>query len=449
MTTGLDSVRSKSSELMPGLIDDLKSMVGHASVAFPGFPSEPVDAMRAAVVDLLRRSGVEDVRELDLGAGHPSVFGTVPGPKDAPTVLLYAHYDVQPAPKEQGWDTEPFVATVGDDGRIYGRGAADDKSGIIIHAGALQVFGGNPPVNVKVLIEGEEETVSHLGPYVRSHPEMFQADVFVIADMGNMRAGEPALTTTLRGNAVCDVTVRSLDHPAHSGIFGGAAPDALLAMIKLLSRLHDDDGALAVPGLHGYEWTGAEPDESDFVEASGMVDGAELIGSGTLGSRLWSKPAASVIGIDAPSVDKASNVVLPEARARISMRVAPGGNADTELDKLMAFLKEQAPWGVEVDVERVRTSFPFAADLEGPAAKAATEAFGEAYGQTVGLIGSGGSIGLVSTLSEVSPDAEVLLFGAEDVAKAKIHASNESVDPAEIEHLVVAEAMLMEKLASR
>lgn len=449
MTTDTSTIRTKTAEHMPALVEDLKEMVSHASIAFPGFPKEPVDDMRRSVIELLRRSGVADVDEVDLGAGHPAVFGTIPGPEGAPTVLLYAHYDVQPAPVEQGWNTDPFVATEGDDGRIYGRGASDDKSGIVIHAGAIQAFDGKPPVNVKVLIEGEEETVSHLGPYVKANPEMFQADAFVVADMGNMRAGDPALTTTLRGNVVCDVTVRTLHHPAHSGIFGGAAPDAVLALIRLLSRLHDDQGNTVVPGLHSYEWDGAQPEEGEFVEAAGMVDGAELIGSGSLGSRLWSRPMASVIGIDAPTVDKASNVVLPEARARISMRVAPGGDADAHLESLMDFLRDNAPWGAEVEVTKVRAGFPFAADLEGPAAKAAIAAFEEAYGKPTGLIGSGGSIALVATLSEVAPEAEVLLFGAEDVAKAKIHASNESVDPSEIESLIVAEALLLERLGSQ
>ncbi len=446
MTT--DAIRARASDLMPSLLDDLKELVSHASIAFPGFPTEPVDAMRNAVVALLRRSGVTDAAELDLGAGHPAVFGTIPGPEGSPTVLLYAHYDVQPAPKDQGWHTDPFTATEGADGRIYGRGTADDKSGIIIHAGALQTLTGAPRVNVKVLIEGEEETVSHLGPYVRANAEMFQADAFVIADMGNMRAGDPALTTTLRGNVVCNVTVRTLLHPAHSGIFGGAAPDALLALIKLLSLLHDDDGNTVVPGLHSYEWDGSEPDEGEFIEAAGVVEGARLVGSGSLGSRLWSRPSASVIGIDAPTVDKASNVVLPEARARISMRVAPGGDAESELNKLTAFFEDHAPWGAHVEVEKVRAGFPFAADVSGPAAKAAVAAFEEAYNRPVGLIGSGGSIALVATLSEVAPTAEVLIFGAEDVAKAKIHASNESVDPSEIERLIVAEALLLERLGS-
>ena len=276
--------------------------------------------MRRASMELFEKHGAE-VRELDLGEGKPAIYGDMPGPEGAPTVLLYAHYDVQPAPVEAGWDTDPWKAEI-KDGRLYGRGAADDKSGVIIHAGTLGVLQGDLPVNLRILIEGEEETVSHIGPYVDAHPELFQADTYVIADMGNPAAGVPAVTTTLRGNVVVVVKVSALHHPAHSGLFGGAAPDALLALIRILASLHDDAGDTIVPGLAKFEWSGNEMDPDAFREAAGMVDGAQLIGSGTVGARLWSRPAASVIGIDAPTVKDAANVVIPEAAAKISMRSA-------------------------------------------------------------------------------------------------------------------------------
>ena len=227
-----EEVRSRAKALMPGLTEDLKDLVSHASCSFPGYPEEPVHDMRRASMELLEKHGAE-VRELDLGEGKPAIYGDMPGPEGAPTVLLYAHYDVQPAPVEAGWDTDPWKAEL-KDGRLYGRGAADDKSGVIIHAGTLGVFQGDLPVNLRILIEGEEETVSHIGPYVDAHPELFQADTYVIADMGNPAAGVPAVTTTLRGNVVVVVKVSALHHPAHSGLFGGAAPDALLALIKIL-----------------------------------------------------------------------------------------------------------------------------------------------------------------------------------------------------------------------
>lgn len=439
-----EEVRSRAKALMPGLTEDLKDLVSHASCSFPGFPEEPVHEMRRAAIDVLERHGA-DVHELDLGEGKPAIYGEMAGPEGAPTVLLYAHYDVQPAPVEAGWDTDPWTAEI-KDGRLYGRGAADDKSGVIIHAGTLGVFEGELPVNLRILIEGEEETVSHIGPFVDANPEMFKADTYVIADMGNPAAGVPAVTTTLRGNVIVIVKVKSLEHPAHSGLFGGAAPDALLALIKILGSLHDEAGDTVVPGLAKFEWNGTEMDPDAFRVAAGMVDGAELIGSGTVGARLWSRPMASVIGIDAPSVKDAANVVLPEAAAKISMRIPPGADSENEVGLLIEHLKKAAPWGVHVEVERVRVGYPFSARMDGPAVKAALAAMEAAYDTESGFMGSGGSIPLVARLQGISPDAEVILWGAEDVAEAKIHASNESVDLSEIEKMIVAQALTLQTL---
>jgi cysteinylglycine-S-conjugate dipeptidase len=442
----VEEVKNRAKTLMPSLTEDLKELVSHASCSFPGYPEEPVTAMRHAAMELLRRHGAE-VHELDLGKGKPAIYGDIPGPDGSPTVLLYAHYDVQPAPVEAGWETDPWAAVI-KNGRMYGRGAADDKSGVIIHAGTLGVFQGDLPVNLRIVIEGEEETVSHIGPFVDANPDMFRADTYVIADMGNPAVGVPALTTTLRGNVVCTVTVRSLDFPAHSGLFGGAAPDALLALIHILATLHDDAGDTVVPGLAKFEWDGSEMDPEAFRTAAGMVAGSEVIGAGTLGARLWSRPAASVIGIDAPTVKDAANVVLPTAAAKISMRIPPGADSEHELGLLMEHLKKVAPWGVEVEVEKVRVGYPFSARMDGPAVKAALSALEAAYETDAGFMGSGGSIPLVARLQGISPDAEVILWGAEDVAGAKIHASNESVDLGEIEKMIVAQALTLQALGS-
>ena len=432
--------------LMPELLAELAGLVAIPSVAFPGFPGEPVRRMGDAVVGLMRRSGAADARLVDVPGGYPAVYASVPGSPGAPTVLLYAHYDVQPAPTAQGWDTDPWTATT-KDGRIYGRGAADDKSGLVIHAGALRAFGGSPPVGVKLLIEGEEETVSHLDEFVEAHPDLVRADAFVVADMGNPEVGEPALTTALRGDVSCALRVRTLAFPVHSGLFGGAAPDALLALICILATLHDDAGDTAVPGLHREEWTGADMDERVYRASAGLLDGVGLVGTGTLASRLWSRPSATVIGIDAPTVKDAANVLIPEATAKISMRIPPGADADREMRLLMDHLRAAAPWGVQVDVEPVKVGRPFAVDMDGPAVRAAGRALAEAYGTPAGAIGSGGSIPLVATLKAASPDADVILWGAEDMALSRIHASNESVDPTEIERITVAETLMLSYLA--
>lgn len=443
-----DSVRSTVKGLMPDLLADLESLVSIPSIAFPGFPAEPVHRMSEAVLDLFRRSGVEDVRLLEIPGGYPAVYADLPGPAGSPTVLLYAHYDVQPAAIEQGWDSDPWVATRKDDGRIYGRGVADDKSGLVIHAGTMQALAGRLPVGVRLLLEGEEETISHLEGFVEANPELFACDAFVIADMGNQEVGRPALTTGLRGEVSCTVRVRTLDHPVHSGLFGGAAPDALVALIRILGTLHDDQGNTIVPGVTTGDWPGADFDEARYRDSSGLLDGVDLIGTGSLASRLWSKPSATVIGIDAPSVQEASNVLLPEATAKISMRVVPGADADQDLEALMEHLRSAAPWNVVVEVDKVKAGWPSAVDMSGPAMRTASAALEAAFGRPAEQIGSGGSIPLVATLRKVAPAADVLLWGAQDMALSRIHASNESVDPGEIEDMVVAQILTLQGLAT-
>jgi len=437
------SVRSAVAGLMPDLLTELDALVAIPSIAFPGFPSKPVQSMAEAVVELFRASGVKDVRLLEIPGGYPAVYADLPGPAGSPTVLLYAHYDVQPAPVEQGWDTDPWTATRKEDGRIYGRGAADDKSGLVIHAGTMRTLAGRLPVGVRILVEGEEETISHLGDFVDANPDLFACDAFVIADMGNQEVGRPALTTALRGEVSCTVRVRTLDHPVHSGLFGGAAPDALVALIRILATLHDDEGNTNVPGVTTGEWGGADFDEVAYRESSGVLDGVDLVGTGRLASRLWSKPSATVIGIDAPTVQEASNVLLPEATAKISMRIVPGADADHELEALMAHLRSAAPWNVVVEVTKVKVGWPFAVDMSGPILKTAGAALEAAFGRPAEQIGSGGSIPLVATLKKAAPAAEVLLWGAEDLALSRIHASNESVDPREIEDMVVAQVLTL------
>jgi len=441
-------VSAKVDAMMPEIMSGLSDLVAHASCAFPGFPPEPVHAARAEVIAMLAAAGVE-ARELDLGGGYPAVWAEIPAPPGAPTVLLYGHYDVQPAPMDQGWTTDPWTPTTKGDGRLYGRGAADDKSGAAIHVGTLRVFDGKPPVGIKVCIEGEEETISHLEEFVEKNPEMFAADLMIIADMGNIVVGEPVLTTTLRGHCQCIVEVRTLDHPLHSGVFGGPAPDAFVALIRLLNSLWDEDGNTVIPGLHQFEWPGADYPEELFRQMSGMLPGVEIIGEGSVGTKLWSKPNATVIGIDGPPcIADAGNVLQPSARAKVALRIAPGADAEKELAALMEYLKANAPWGVEVDVTRVKASDAFIAPKGGPAVDAADSALASAYGKKTSEVGSGGSIPLLQTLMNAAPAAEFVLIGAED-AKADIHGANESVDPGEIRKMIVAQALLIQSLADR
>jgi len=434
--------------LMPGVLDDLKRLVGHASVAFPGFPPEPVHAMKDDVLQLFRAAGVTDARPLDIGGTYPAVYGEIPAPPGKPTIMLYAHYDVQPAPDSQGWTTDPWTATVGEDGRIYGRGAADDKSGIVTHLGTLRAFEGRPPVGVKLLIEGEEETASPLNSFILANPELFKADAYLICDGGNVRCGEPVVITNLRGGANCVIKLSTLEAPVHSGVFGGAAPDALLAMIRLLSTLHTPEGDVAIEGLHGYDWPGGHFPEDDFRAAAGVLDGVDLTGTGSIASRIWSRPSLSVLGIDAPATATSVAALVPSVTARLSLRVPPGGDPQHHLDLLLAHLHKHTPGNARLEIIRSASSPPFSIDPGHAAIAVARAALTEAFDRPVTEIGCGGSIPLCDALQAIAPEAGLILWGAEDTAKARIHSSQESVDPDEILRLITTQVRFVEQLSS-
>jgi acetylornithine deacetylase/succinyl-diaminopimelate desuccinylase-like protein len=445
--TAPHEIRSRAAGLMPELLADLERLVGIPSVAFPGYPPEPVHQMANEALQLFREAGFADVALQQVPTGYPPVYGEVPGPDGAPTVVLYAHYDVQPAPPGQGWTSDPWTATRKPDGRLYGRGAADDKGGLAIHLGTLRLFDGKPPCTVRLILEGMEETDSNLEAFVRANPELFACDLFVVCDMGNLRVGEPTLTTTLRGEVVCVVTVRTLAHPLHSGEFGGPAPDAMMALARLLASLHDEEGNLAVAGVSSFAWDGADISAEEFRAHADLLAGVGLTGSGPVGERLWSRPSVSAIGVDMTSIAGSSNVLVPEARAKLSMRIVPGSDPERELDALVRHLESHAPWGAQVEVERVDAVPGFRCATGGPGYAAARRALEEAYGKPPGEAGSGGSIPLLETLKQVAPNAEFILWGPEDLAAARIHASDESVDPSEIERMILAQAFLLQQLA--
>ena len=440
-------IEARTAALMPGLLEDLARLVSIPSIAFPGYPAEPVEEMGRVTLEMFRAAGFTDAQLMEVPSGYPPIYGIIPGPEGSPTVVIYAHYDVQPAPPEQGWTSDPWTPTTKADGRIYGRGAADDISGLVAHLGTLRLFDGKPPCTLKLILEGMEETESNLEAFVEAHPELFACDLFVICDMGNVQAGEPVLTTALRGDVACIVTVRTLEHPLHSGVFGGPAPDAMMAMTRLLSTLQDDDGNVAVAGVSSTVWAGAELSAEDFRASADVLDGVGLTGTGDVGDLLWARPSINVIGLDMTDIAGSSNVLIPEVRAKISMRIVPGSEPVKELDALVHHLETHAPWGAQVEVERTKQAPPFLCDSTGPAYAAARWALQEAYGKPAGEAGSGGSIPLLRTLQKAAPGAEFILWGPEDVALSRIHSSDESVDPAEIHRTIVAQALLLQRLA--
>jgi acetylornithine deacetylase/succinyl-diaminopimelate desuccinylase-like protein len=399
------------------------------------------------VARMFSDAGVE-VGRLDLPGTAPAVVGRIPAPPGAPTVLLYSHYDVVPAGDESEWDSPPFEPTERG-GAIYGRGTADTKSNVVAHVGALRAWEGRPPVGIKICIEGYEEIGSGALPgHPATDPDLFRADALVIGDMGSITPGTPTLTTALRGMANVFVEVRTLASGKHSGMYGGAAPDALLAVLHAIASLHDEYGDVTVAGLRRNEWDGPAQSEDQFRELGEILEGMPLIGTGGLGSRIWSGPAITVIGIDVPSVDGAVNAVSPYVRAVLNVRVHPGQDAKEAQAAVMAHLREVRPFGIELDVQPGPTGNGFAAVTTGPAYEAARAAWAQAWGAEVMMGGSGGSIPIVSALAGSLPDAEALLVGTTD-GYANIHGPNERVLLDEFEKATVAEADFFGLFAAR
>lgn len=315
---------------------------------------------------------------------------------------------------------------------------------VITASSAMQAAGG-----IDYLVsEGEEETISHLEAFVEAHPELFACDAAVIADIGGQEVGRPGLTVALRGDVACTVTVRTLANPVHSGEFGGAAPDAVTAMIRILDTLHDENGDTVIPGVDSGRWDGAAMDEPVYREGSAILPGVAFLGTGSLADRVWMKPSVTVLGMDLPNTAEASNVLLPSVTAKLSMRIIPGSDGDAQLEALMAHLRSQRPWNCVVEVEKVKVGHAFRVDESHPAIPAAMDALREAYGREVESIGSGASIPLVASIKKVAPDAAILLWGAEDTKQSRIHASDESVDPDEIERMIVTQTLFIRKLSA-
>jgi cysteinylglycine-S-conjugate dipeptidase len=432
--------------LLPSVRRDLERLVRIPSVSADPAAGPHLKASAGEVATLLRGAGLPEVEVLTVPGGQPAVLGRRAGPPGAPTVLLYAHHDVQPPGDPAAWDSDPFEPAERD-GRLYGRGAADDKAGIAVHLAALRAHGDRPPVGVTVLIEGEEETGSPtLAGFLETYAERIPADVVVLADSTNWAADVPSLTTSLRGGANVTVEVRTLRHGLHSGMYGGPVPDALTALCRLLATLHDDAGDVAVAGLASGRADGPELTEEQFRADAGLLDGVQLTGTGSLAERLWTRPSITVIGIDAPPVGAASNTLLPVARARISMRIAPGDDAARARAALEAHLQSHAPWGAQVTAGPGRSAEPFLARIGGPAYRAARSAFSEAWGAPPVDIGAGGSIPFIAAFAQVLPEAEILITGVED-PDTRAHAANESLHLGVFARACLAETLLLSRLA--
>ena len=408
--------------------------------------ADDVQAACDAAAELARETGAAQVDVVRADGGAPAVLASWPAPPGAPTVLLYAHLDVQPTGPEGEWTSPPFEPTERD-GRLYGRGAADDKAGVLMHLAVLRAFDGRPPVGVVLFLEGEEEIGSPTLPaLLEAHRERLRSDVIVIADSANASVDVPAFTTSLRGLVDVVVEVRVLERPVHSGLYGGAVPDALTVLCRLLATLHDAAGDVAVAGLRSGPSAAPDPEAGVFRADAGLLPGVRLIGSGSVPERLWHKPAAAVLGMDVPSTAEASNVLLPRARAKVSLRLAPGQDEHEALQLLTDHLQQHADWGSEVEVAPGSTGGPFALETTGAVYDLARSAFEQAYGNAPVEAGIGGSIPFIAEFARAYPGATVLVTGVGDPA-SRWHGIDESLHLGMWGRACVAEALLLAGLA--
>ena len=458
------ATRAEVEALVPEVLRQLRDLVAVPSVSAAAFDQAHVERSAHEVARLLREAGMPEVELLrsdrpDGTPGAPAVVARRPAPAGAPTVLLYAHHDVQPPGEAADWASDPFVATERD-GRLYGRGAADDKAGVCAHLAAVRAHLAAHPdgsgVGLTVFVEGEEEIGSpSFRTFLAEHGERLRADVLVVADSTNAAVGTPALTTTLRGLVQAVIEVRTLDHTVHSGMFGGAAPDPLALLVRLLASLHADDGSVAVPGLgdmpeHARRAAQAQDgwDEARYREEAGVLGGVRLAGTGTVADRVWTGPAITVIGLDGPDVAHASNTLYPAARARVSVRIPPGADPEVAFAALRAHVLAQPLRGAQVQVVAEEHGHGFAVDTSSAGYAAARWALATAWGSEPADIGVGGSIPFIADLDRVMPGAAVLVTGVED-PDSRAHGTDESLHLGEFAKVCLAEALLLEALTPR
>jgi acetylornithine deacetylase/succinyl-diaminopimelate desuccinylase-like protein len=440
------TLRDRVADDMPRIRSELETLVRIPSISHPGHDPSQLGRSAEATAKILRDAGC-DTKIVEV-EGVPAVIGHVAAPAGAPTVLLYAHHDVQPTGARELWHSEPFEP-IEKNGRLYGRGTSDDKCGVVMHAGAIRAHDARPPVGVALFIEGEEEWGSpNLGKFIDEYGSELRADAVILADSGNWRTGQPGITTSLRGIVACDIEVRTLDHAVHSGEFGGPVPDALTVLAKTLATLHDERGDVAVQGIARGKADPLDLTEEELRKQVGLRPGTRLIGEGGITDRMWMKPSVSILGIDAPRIVESTNQLVPSARARVSMRIPPGQDADAAMKALADHLRTHVPWGAEVSITPRGAGRPYKLAGKGGAYDAMARAMREAFGRDAVFMGQGGTIPFVADFAKAFPDAALLLTGAGDPF-SNAHSEDESVDLKDVERSTLAEALFFEHLAAR
>lgn len=441
---------------LPTAIADLSDLVRIPSVSWAAFDPAHVQKSADAVAALLQGTGVFDSVKISRATigdrdalGQPAVLASRAARNGAQTILLYAHHDVQPPGKDEDWETSPFEPTVKGD-RLYGRGAADDKAGVMAHVAAIRALvettGSDFDLGLAVFIEGEEEFGSRsFKNFLVQHRDELAADVIVVADSDNWDVDTPALTVALRGNVTFRLTISTLGHASHSGMFGGAVPDAMLATTRLLASLHDEQGTPAVAGLTTHDAPVPDSAEEDLRRDAALLDGVSSIGTGPILERMWFKPSITVTGIDAPDVANASNTLIPSVAVRISVRIAPGQRAEDAFEAIKAHLEANAPFGAHLAIDDVDLGNPFLVDTSGWAVAEAKQAMADAWGKAPVDTGVGGSIPFIADLVEQFPDAQILVTGVED-PDTRAHSPNESLHLGVFKRAILTEALLLARL---